>query len=74
MSVRNSQVISDRFFLKKRDVFCGVPIRLGASGVEQIVEVPLDPSEKDSLHASAKVVKEECGAVDAFLKAVHAAP
>ena len=63
--------LSGQYGLK--DVFCGVPIRLGASGVEQIIEVSLDANEKSALQSSAKAVKEECAVVDNFLKAVHAA-
>ncbi|MBI3616290.1 MAG: malate dehydrogenase [Candidatus Omnitrophica bacterium] len=51
-----------------RDVFCGVPVRLGARGVEQILEIPLDPNEKAALAASAKGVRQDMDVVDAFLK------
>ncbi|MBI3322506.1 MAG: malate dehydrogenase [Candidatus Omnitrophica bacterium] len=48
-----------------KDVFCGVPARLGARGVEQVVEVPLSAEEKAALAASAKTVREEMQALDA---------
>ncbi len=51
-----------------RDLFCGVPIRLGAGGVEEIVELPLTDQEKSALAASAQGVRQEMQAVDAFLK------
>src|SRR5918993_4835726 len=40
------------------DLFVGVPVKLGAKGVEQIVEVPLTAEEKVALHKSAGSVKE----------------
>ena len=42
------------------DVYLGVPARLGKSGVEEIIELPLTSEEKEALHASAKAVKELC--------------
>ncbi len=51
-----------------RDLFCGVPIRLGAGGVEEIVELSLTDEEKSALAASAQGVRQEMQAVDAFLK------
>ncbi|MBI3991038.1 MAG: malate dehydrogenase [Candidatus Omnitrophica bacterium] len=41
-----------------KDVYIGVPVKLGAGGVEGIIELKLTDSEKNALHASAKVVKE----------------
>lgn len=55
-----------------RDVFCGVPIRLGARGIEEIVELPLSESEKKALAVSAEGVRQEMQAVDALLH-THAA-
>jgi malate dehydrogenase len=40
------------------DLFVGVPVKLGAKGVEHIVEVPLTAEEKAALHKSAGAVKE----------------
>lgn len=42
------------------DVYLGVPARLGKSGVEEIIELPLTQDEKDALNASAKAVKDLC--------------
>lgn len=39
------------------DVYVGVPVVIGAKGVERIVELPLTPSEKEALHRSAAEVK-----------------
>lgn len=55
-----------------RDVFCGVPARLGARGVEEIVELSLTPEEKVALAASAKGVRQEMDALDSFLAAARA--
>jgi malate dehydrogenase len=41
-----------------RDLFVGVPCRLGANGVEEIVEIELAEDEMQRLHASADKVRE----------------
>ena len=41
-----------------RDLFVGVPAKLGAEGVEQVVEVELSESEQALLQKSADAVKE----------------
>jgi len=40
------------------DVFCGVPCRLGAKGLEAVYEVPLTDAERAELHASAGEVSK----------------
>ena len=40
-----------------KDVFAGVPVKLGASGVEQIVELKLTPAELAALRKSAEEVR-----------------
>ncbi len=40
-----------------KDVFCGVPCRIGRTGLEQIVEVELTAQERKDLHASAESVR-----------------
>lgn len=40
------------------DLFVGVPVKLGAGGVEEIIEVPLTAEEKAALVKSAGAVKE----------------
>ncbi len=44
-----------------RDVFLGVPARLGASGLEKVLEIRLAPDEKASLDRSAGAVRELIG-------------
>lgn len=51
-----------------RDLFCGVPVRLGGRGVEEVVEVRLCDSERAALQASAEAVRQQMAAVDGFLK------
>ncbi|HSR92850.1 MAG TPA: malate dehydrogenase [Gemmatimonadales bacterium] len=41
-----------------RDVFCGVPCKLGRKGLEQIVTVKLSDQEKTDLHSSAAAVMD----------------
>jgi malate dehydrogenase len=41
-----------------RDVYLGVPVKLGAKGVEQIVEIELTPEEAAALEKSANAVRE----------------
>ena len=38
-------------------VYLGVPARLGAGGVEEVVELPLTDAERDDLHAAADAVR-----------------
>jgi malate dehydrogenase len=39
-------------------LFVGVPVKLGAKGIEQIIEIKLTPAEKAALENSAEAVKE----------------
>jgi len=41
-----------------RGLFVGVPVKLGAKGIEQIIEIKLTPDEKAALDKSAAAVKE----------------
>jgi len=41
-----------------RDLFVGVPVKLGARGVEQIIQIKLTPEEDAALKKSAAAVKE----------------
>jgi malate dehydrogenase len=40
------------------DLFCGVPVKLGAGGVEQIVEIDLSEDERAALQRTAGSVRE----------------
>src|SRR6266571_1018623 len=41
-----------------RDLFVGVPVKLGARGMEEVIEVELDEGERAQLQKSADAVKE----------------
>ena len=41
-----------------RDVYLGVPVKLGRRGVEQIIEIELLPEERAALAKSAEAVRE----------------
>jgi malate dehydrogenase len=47
-----------------KDIFLGVPVVLGKNGVEKIIELQLNESEKALLAASAKAVKEVMNVLD----------
>ena len=40
-----------------RDLYMGVPVKLGASGVEEIIEIGLTPDEQNAFHSSAEAVR-----------------
>jgi malate dehydrogenase len=42
------------------DVFCGVPVKLGKNGVEQVLEINLSDAELAGLQSSAAIVDENC--------------
>ncbi|HVI10935.1 MAG TPA: malate dehydrogenase [Candidatus Binatia bacterium] len=44
-------------------LYVGVPCKLGAKGLEQIIEIKLTPEEKAGLDKSAAAVKELCGVI-----------
>ena len=52
-----------------KDVIVGVPVRLGCSGGESIVEYDLTVEERTALQASARAVRELCAVVDQLLTA-----
>ncbi len=46
-----------------RDLFVGVPVRLGRRGMEEVVELDLAEEERRALHASAEAVREVVAAL-----------
>ena len=48
-----------------RDVFCGVPCKLGRGGLERIVEISLTDAERADLAKSAEAVRVTQAVVDA---------
>ncbi|HXF73562.1 MAG TPA: malate dehydrogenase, partial [Actinomycetota bacterium] len=47
------------------DVYLGVPVRLGRRGVEEIVELPLEPDELAALRAAAETVRGRVAELEA---------
>ena len=45
-------------------LFVGVPVKLGAEGVEEIMEIDLDDAEREQLGKSADAVNELVGALE----------
>jgi malate dehydrogenase len=41
-------------------LYVGVPCKLGAKGIEQIIEIKLTAEEQEALNKSAAAVKELC--------------
>lgn len=50
-----------------KNVIVGVPVKIGRSGVEQIVEYELTVNERAALETSANAVRELCAAVDRLM-------
>jgi len=48
------------------DVYVGVPARLGAKGVEEIVELDLNEEELDALRAAAEGIRAKCADLDSL--------
>ena len=51
-------------------LFVGVPVRLGAAGIEEVVQIELTPEEQAALNRSAGAVKELVDAMAALEAAV----
>lgn len=47
-----------------KDIYLGVPVKLGKKGIEQIIELKLNDEEKKLLNDSAKAVKEVMNVLD----------
>ena len=47
-----------------KNIFLGVPVKLGKNGIEQIIEIELNAEEKVSFDASAKAVKSVMDVLD----------
>lgn len=46
-----------------RDVYCGVPAKLGRSGILEVVELPITDDQRKALHVSAEHVRENCAKI-----------
>lgn len=47
-----------------KDIYLGVPVKLGTNGIEEIIELKLNADEKDLLNKSAVAVKEVMDVLD----------
>ncbi|MFM9028393.1 MAG: malate dehydrogenase [Bacteroidota bacterium] len=47
-----------------KDIYLGVPVKLGRNGIEEIIELKLTDDEMKLVHASAKAVKEVMDVLD----------
>jgi malate dehydrogenase len=52
-----------------KDIYLGVPVKLGKNGIEEIIELKLNADETNLLHESAKAVKEVMDVYDTMSKA-----
>ncbi len=50
-----------------KDIYLGVPVKLGRKGIEQIIELKLNDAEMGLLNASATSVREVMGVLDTML-------
>ncbi len=51
-----------------KDVYCGVPARLGRKGITEVVELPLTDKQKQELAVSASHVRENCERITLIAK------
>jgi len=47
-----------------KDIYLGVPVKLGKNGIEQVIELKLNEEEKQLLYSSAKAVREVMDVLD----------
>lgn len=47
-----------------KDIYLGVPVKLGRNGIEEIIELKLNESEKELLYSSADAVKDVMSVLD----------
>lgn len=52
-----------------KDIYLGVPVKLGKNGIEEIIELKLNAEEMSLLHESAKAVKEVMDVYDGMVAA-----
>lgn len=53
-----------------KDIYLGVPVKLGKAGIEEIIELQLNPAEKELLQGSSVAVKEVMNVLDRMQEAV----
>jgi malate dehydrogenase len=52
-----------------KNLYVGVPVIIGKNGVEKIVEIQLDATERAGFEKSVKAVQDLCGVAEKLLKA-----
>jgi len=52
-----------------KDIYLGVPVKLGKNGIEQIIELKLNKEESELLSTSAKAVRGVMDVLDKQLAA-----
>ena len=55
-----------------RGLYVGVPVVIGAKGVERVVEIKLDPAERKAFNASVQAVKKTVADADRILAKIKA--
>ncbi|MCC6767707.1 MAG: malate dehydrogenase, partial [Bacteroidia bacterium] len=55
-----------------KDIYLGVPVKLGKAGIEQIIELQLNKAEMDLLNSSAAAVREVMNVYDGMAKSATA--
>lgn len=55
-----------------KDIYLGVPVKLGKAGIEQIIELKLNEAEMALVNQSAAAVKEVMGVYDNMMKSATA--
>lgn len=50
-----------------KDIYLGVPVKLGRKGIEKVIELKLNTAEMDLLNSSAHSVREVMGVLDGML-------
>lgn len=51
-----------------KDLYLGVPVKLGSNGIEEVIELQLDSEEKEMLNKSAEHVREVMNVLDEMNK------
>ncbi len=47
-----------------KDIYMGVPVKLGKNGIEEVIELDMNDREKDMVQESAKSIREVMGVLD----------
>ena len=53
------------------DLYMGVPVKLGAEGIEEIYELDLSDEEREQLRASAEAVRDVVGVLTTYARRIY---